>query len=173
MSMTCSDSAFFCVLWSDIVRALLECHVKRLTPCKHFLQRLQQICGSDGKRQRTNHATHGDRPRCRNLLPGLSYSNQLGRKKHLLRPHQNANKWVAGLKRAFQTFRLVLLRSESPSGMCAKLHAAAASNNRAHTPQSLYHCLFAPPMYGVILRAHPVSGESHIQRNATGEVATV
>jgi len=28
-------------------------------------------------------------------------------------------------------------------------------------------------MYGVILRAHPVSGESHIQRNATGEVATV
>ena len=26
---------------------------------------------------------------------------------------------------------------------------------------------------GVILRAHPVRGESHIQRNATGEVATV
>jgi len=26
---------------------------------------------------------------------------------------------------------------------------------------------------GVILRAHPVRGESHIQRNATGEDATV
>jgi len=25
---------------------------------------------------------------------------------------------------------------------------------------------------GVILRAHPVRGESHIQRNANGEVAT-
>jgi len=30
------------------------------------------------------------------------------------------------------------------------------------------------PMYnGVILHAHPVRGESHNQRNATGEVATV
>jgi len=27
-----------------------------------------------------------------------------------------------------------LLRSESPSGMCAKLHTVAASNNRDHTP---------------------------------------
>jgi len=27
-------------------------------------------------------------------------------------------------------------------------------------------------MYGVVLRAHPVRGESHIQRNTTGEVAT-
>ena len=27
-------------------------------------------------------------------------------------------------------------------------------------------------MYGVVLHAHPVRGESHIQRNATGEVAT-
>jgi len=26
---------------------------------------------------------------------------------------------------------------------------------------------------GVVLRAHPVRGESHIERNATGEVATV
>jgi len=25
---------------------------------------------------------------------------------------------------------------------------------------------------GVVLRAHPVRGEAHIQRNATGEVAT-
>jgi len=27
-------------------------------------------------------------------------------------------------------------------------------------------------MYGVVLQAHPVRGESHIQRNITGEVAT-
>ena len=27
-------------------------------------------------------------------------------------------------------------------------------------------------MYGVVLHAHPVRGESHIQRNTTGEVAT-
>jgi len=30
--------------------------------------------------------------------------------------------------------------------------------------------LFAPRIYIVVLRAHPVHGESHIQRNATGEV---
>jgi len=28
-------------------------------------------------------------------------------------------------------------------------------------------------MNGVVLHAHPVRGESHIQRNTTGEVATV
>ena len=28
-------------------------------------------------------------------------------------------------------------------------------------------------MYGVVLHAHPVRGESHNQRNITGEVATV
>jgi len=27
-------------------------------------------------------------------------------------------------------------------------------------------------IYGVVLRAHPVPGESHNQRNITGEVAT-
>jgi len=27
-------------------------------------------------------------------------------------------------------------------------------------------------MYGVVLHAHPVRGESHNQRNTTGEVAT-
>jgi len=38
----------------------------------------------------------------------------------------------------------ILLRSESPSGKCAKLRTVAASNNRDHAPQSLYYCLFAP-----------------------------
>jgi len=28
-------------------------------------------------------------------------------------------------------------------------------------------------MYGVVLHSHPVRGESHNQRNTTGEVATV
>jgi len=30
-----------------------------------------------------------------------------------------------------------------------------------------------PHIYGCILREHPVRGESHIQRNANGEVAAV
>jgi len=41
----------------------------------------------------------------------------------------------------------VMLRSESPSGMRAKLHTVAASNNRIHTPRSLYHCLFVQHIY--------------------------
>jgi len=61
---------------------------------------------------------------------------------------------------------------KSPSGMCAKLRTVAASNNREHAPQSIYYCLFAPHISGVFLRAHPVRGESHIQRKANGEVAT-
>jgi len=36
------------------------------------------------------------------------------------------------------------LRSEIPSGICAKLRTVAASNNRDHMPRSLYYCLFAP-----------------------------
>jgi len=46
------------------------------------------------------------------------------------------------------------------------------SSGRDSTPQSLFYCLSAPHIYIVVLRAHPVRGESHIQRNATGEVAT-
>jgi len=42
----------------------------------------------------------------------------------------------------------LLLRSESPSGMCAKLHTVAANNNRDHATPSLYYCLFAPHIYG-------------------------
>jgi len=57
--------------------------------------------------------------------------------------------------------------------MCAKLHTAAASNNRDHLTRSLYYCLFVPRIYIVVLRAHPIHGESHIQRNATGKVATL
>jgi len=90
----------------------------------------------------------------------------------------------------------ILLRSEIPSGMCSKLRTAAASNNGDHASQSLcvrqsscsivhtlisaelsrrnlsYYCLLAPLIYIFVLLAHPVRGESHNQRNATGEVAT-
>jgi len=37
----------------------------------------------------------------------------------------------------------------------------------------VYYCLLAPHIYIFVLRAHPVHGESHNQRNATGEIATV
>jgi len=69
----------------------------------------------------------------------------------------------------------ILLRSESPSDKCAKLHTVAASNNRNHMPWSLYYC-FACSHHiymEAVLRAHPVRGESHIQRNASGEIATL
>jgi len=34
----------------------------------------------------------------------------------------------------FPEREMVVLRSEIPSGMCAKLHTVAASNNRVHMP---------------------------------------
>ena len=59
-------------------------------------------------------------------------------------------------------------------------HTLVVTFNRSHvsigrnyTPRSLFYCLFAPPIYGVVLRAHSVRGESHIQHNATGDVATL
>jgi len=36
-----------------------------------------------------------------------------------------------------------------------------------------YYCLLAPRIYIFVHRAYPVRGESHNQRNTTGEVATV
>jgi len=65
-----------------------------------------------------------------------------------------------------------LLLSEIPSGMCAKLRTVAASNNRDHDHNLSYCCLLAPRIYIFVLRGHPVRGESHNQRNTTGEVAT-
>ena len=67
----------------------------------------------------------------------------------------------------------ILLRSEIPSSICVKLRTMAASNNRDHPTRSLFYCLFAPHTYIVVLRAHPVRGESYNQRNTTGEVAAV
>jgi len=68
--------------------------------------------------------------------------------------------------------RLTVAIGKSPSGMCAKLRTVAASNNRVHPTRSLCYCLFAPNVSGVVLRAYPVRGESHIQCNTSGEVAT-
>jgi len=55
--------------------------------------------------------------------------------------------------------------------MCASFalwqQAATEITRRDHSC-----CLFAPCIYIVVLRAHPVRGESHNQRNASGEVAT-
>jgi len=56
----------------------------------------------------------------------------------------------------------ILLRSESLSGMCAKLRTVVASNNRDHMLRSLYYCLFMPRIYSVFLRAHSVRGEPRI-----------
>jgi len=63
--------------------------------------------------------------------------------------------------------------TESPRGKYAKLHTVAASNNRVHPMRSLYYCLFVPHTYGVVLHAHSIRGELHIQRNASRKVATV
>jgi len=41
-------------------------------------------------------------------------------------------------------FSFVVLRSEIPSGICAKLRTVAASNNRDHLTRSLYYCKFSP-----------------------------
>ena len=43
---------------------------------------------------------------------------------------------------------------EIPSNKRAKLHTVAASNNRDHTPRSLYYCLFASRIYGCPFFAH-------------------
>jgi len=67
----------------------------------------------------------------------------------------------------------ISMQLESPSGMCAKLHTVAASNNRDHMPWSLYYCLFTPHICCVVLHAHSIHGEQHIQCNACGKVATV
>jgi len=45
----------------------------------------------------------------------------------------------------FKLFLYILVvRSEIPSGMCAKLHTVAASNNRDHARNLSYYCLLAP-----------------------------
>jgi len=63
-------------------------------------------------------------------------------------------------------------RDHSPRTLVVAFNRSQVNIGRASTPRSLCCCLFAPHIYIIVLRAHPVRGESHIQRNATGEVAT-
>ena len=60
-------------------------------------------------------------------------------------------------------YRAYSLRSEIPSGMCAKLRTVAASNNRDHARNLSYCCLLTLHIQynRVVLHAHPVRGESH------------
>jgi len=60
----------------------------------------------------------------------------------------------------------------SPRTLVVTFNGSQVNIGRASTPRSLFYCLFAPHISGVVLRAHPVRGESHNQRNTTGEVAT-
>jgi len=55
---------------------------------------------------------------------------------------------------------------------CAQSFAPWQQATIEFTRRDHYYCLFAPHIYIIVLRAHPVRGESHIQRNANGEVAT-
>jgi len=60
-----------------------------------------------------------------------------------------------------------------PEWQVRKASHCGSKQQLDHLTRSLYYCLFAPPIYSVVLHAHPVRGESHIQRNAIGEVATI
>ena len=57
---------------------------------------------------------------------------------------------------------LVVLQAESPFGKCAKLHTAAASNNRDHSVIACSCHIYV----GVVLGTHPVHCGLHIQCNA-------
>ena len=66
--------------------------------------------------------------------------------------------------------------SHSMCGCCDRKYRAACAQSFA--PRQMrhnlsYYCLLAPRICIVVLRAHPVRGELHNQRNTTGEVATV
>jgi len=67
----------------------------------------------------------------------------------------------------------IMRRNHSPCTLVIMFDHSQVNIGRASMPQSLYHCLLAPCIYIVVHRAHPVCGESHIQRNATAEVATL
>jgi len=51
-------------------------------------------------------------------------------------------------------YSVIVLRSEIPSGMCAKLRTVAASNNRVHMPWLLCYCLLAPHICMVFFFTH-------------------
>jgi len=62
----------------------------------------------------------------------------------------------------------ILLWPKRMSRVCTKLRTAAASNNRVNMPWSLHYYLFIPHICSVVLRAHSVRGEPHIQHKWRG-----
>jgi len=52
-------------------------------------------------------------------------------------------------------------------------HCGSKQQQNSHAMITLLLLVRDTYMYGVVLHAHPVRGESHNQRNTTGEVATV
>jgi len=62
--------------------------------------------------------------------------------------------WLNSARPPHSGHSTILLRSEIPSGMCAKLRTVAASNNRVHMPWSLYYCLLAPHICMVLFFTH-------------------
>ena len=65
-----------------------------------------------------------------------------------------------------------LLRSEIPSGMCANFAPWQQTTMEIMLAISLTIACSRHTYDGVILHAYPVRGESHNQRNTTGEVVT-
>jgi len=51
------------------------------------------------------------------------------------------NKITKSTNKIMTASKYILLRSEIPSGMCAKLRTMAASNNRDHVCNLSYYCL--------------------------------
>jgi len=71
-------------------------------------------------------------------------------------PARSARNWAKNIMKTncYVIFvRFKVLRSESPSGKCAKLHTVAASNNRDHPTKSLHYCLFVRRIW-VLLFTH-------------------
>jgi len=60
----------------------------------------------------------------------------------------------------------------NPERHVHKASHRGSKHNRDHAHNLSYYSLLALQYNGVILHAHPVRGETHNQRNTTGEVAT-
>jgi len=64
-------------------------------------------------------------------------------------------------------------RDHSPRTLVIMFNHSQVNIGKASTPQSLYYCLFAPRIYGVVVCAYSICGEPRIQRNTNQEVAIV
>jgi len=68
---------------------------------------------------------------------------------------------------------LVVLQSETQAASVQNFALWQQATIEIMRHNLSYYCWFKPRIYIVVLRAHPIHGEAHIQRNTTGEVATV